>query len=79
MRPALPTMKSCLKCTTPPRSPAKATTPEPGQAPLALADDDARPALCKHVSFRDFGTEQVFIADEWDRTPMDPAKKLSYA
>ncbi|KAF8654640.1 hypothetical protein AX16_003493 [Volvariella volvacea WC 439] len=32
----------------------------------------------KCVAFGAEGTEEVFIADEWDRTPTEPARKLSY-
>jgi hypothetical protein len=79
LSPSPSTMKSCLKCTTPPNTLAPPTPAEPASSMSAEAPDH-RPPLCnKHVSFCDRGSEQVFVADEWDRTPMDPARKLSYA
>ena len=36
------------------------------------------PNARKCVAFEADGSEQVFFADEWDRTPMEPARKLSY-
>ncbi|KAF9038220.1 hypothetical protein BJ165DRAFT_1314602, partial [Panaeolus papilionaceus] len=32
----------------------------------------------KTVAFGADGTEEVYVADEWDRTPMEPARKLTY-
>ncbi|KAK0238396.1 hypothetical protein EDD85DRAFT_726809, partial [Armillaria nabsnona] len=32
----------------------------------------------KCVAFCDAGSEEVHIADEWDRTPSEPARSLSY-
>ncbi|KAM6496665.1 hypothetical protein JOM56_007138 [Amanita muscaria] len=56
------TMKGCLKLPSPIPSPA-------------LPD-------CLHsrkcVAFEAEGTEQVFFADEWDRTPTEPTRRLSY-
>ncbi|KIK92271.1 hypothetical protein PAXRUDRAFT_147674, partial [Paxillus rubicundulus Ve08.2h10] len=32
----------------------------------------------KHVAFSEDGTEQVYAADEWDRTPAEIAQRLTY-
>ncbi|KAG2346867.1 hypothetical protein BDR05DRAFT_997247 [Suillus weaverae] len=56
-------MKSCLK------SPSHSGSATP-------VDSDTEDGSCqKHVAF---GTEQVFQADEWDRTPTEIAQRLSY-
>ncbi|KAG2351850.1 hypothetical protein BDR07DRAFT_1293508, partial [Suillus spraguei] len=65
-RPSLPRMKSCLKS---PSHSGSAT-------PCTDSDDDA--TCKKHVAFCEEGTEQVFEADEWDRTPAEIAQRLSY-
>lgn len=65
-RPSLPRMKSCLK------SPSHSGSATP-------VDSDTDDASCKkHVAFCEEGTEQVFQADEWDRTPAEIAQRLSY-
>ncbi|KAG2147846.1 uncharacterized protein EDB93DRAFT_1085302, partial [Suillus bovinus] len=62
-RPSLPRMKSCLK------SPSHSGSATP-------VESDTDDGTCKkHVAF---GTEQVFEADEWDRTPTEIAQRLSY-
>ncbi|KAG2122679.1 hypothetical protein BD769DRAFT_1350328, partial [Suillus cothurnatus] len=67
-RPSLPRMKSCLKSP----SHSGSTTP-------CTLDSDTDEGTCKkHVAFCEEGTEQVFQADEWDRTPMEIAQRLSY-
>ncbi|KAF7974125.1 hypothetical protein HWV62_13341 [Athelia sp. TMB] len=53
--------KSCLRCPTPPSTPA-------------LGHHHQR----KCVAFCAEELEQVFAADEWDRTPTEAAQKLSY-
>lgn len=59
-------MKSCLK------SPSHSGSATP-------IDSDTDDASCKkHVAFCEEGTEQVFQADEWDRTPAEIAQRLSY-
>lgn len=65
-RPSLPRMKSCLKS---PSHSGSAT-------PIESDTDDA--SCKKHVAFCEEGTEQVFQADEWDRTPTEIAQRLSY-
>ncbi|KAJ7498120.1 hypothetical protein B0H11DRAFT_833037 [Mycena galericulata] len=55
-------MKSCLKCPSVPGSPA------PEHSSLGR----------KCVVFGEEGSEEVHWADEWDRTPTEPARKLSY-
>ncbi|XP_006462237.1 hypothetical protein AGABI2DRAFT_179079 [Agaricus bisporus var. bisporus H97] len=48
---------------------------------LKLPSRAPSPTSCsvqKHVVFDDEGSEQVFFADEWDRTPAEPARNLSY-
>ncbi|KAJ7435168.1 hypothetical protein B0H11DRAFT_685392 [Mycena galericulata] len=55
-------MKSCLKCPSIPGSPA------PEHSSLGR----------KCVVFGEEGSEEVHWADEWDRTPTEPARKLSY-
>ncbi|KAG1743067.1 hypothetical protein EDB19DRAFT_1633493, partial [Suillus lakei] len=68
-RPSLPRMKSCLKS---PSHSGAAT-------PIDSDTDDASHPFCKkHVAFCEEGTEQVFLADEWDRTPTEIAQRLSY-
>ncbi|KZT25168.1 hypothetical protein NEOLEDRAFT_1065808, partial [Neolentinus lepideus HHB14362 ss-1] len=63
-------MKSCLKY-SPPASPPSACPPTPSPS--------ARPSYKrKAVSFRNEGEVQVFVADEWDRTPAEVTQKLSY-
>lgn len=62
-RPSLPRMKSCLK------SPSHSGSATP-------VESDTDDGTCKkHVAF---GTEQVFEADEWDRTPTEISQRLSY-
>ncbi|KAJ7173432.1 hypothetical protein C8R46DRAFT_1348112 [Mycena filopes] len=58
-------MKSCLK------TPSLPGSPDPGHL---------TPAGCRRkcVVFTGEGSEQVYWADEWDRTPTEPATKLSY-
>ncbi|KAJ7663942.1 hypothetical protein DFH06DRAFT_925378, partial [Mycena polygramma] len=56
-------MKSCLKTPSLPSSPDLSA-----QAPC----------LRKCVAFNAEGSEEVHWADEWDRTPTEPAKRLSY-
>ncbi|KAK0185069.1 hypothetical protein F5146DRAFT_1144783 [Armillaria mellea] len=34
--------------------------------------------LQKYVGFRNAGNEEVYMADEWIRTPSEPARSLSY-
>ncbi|KAG0696001.1 hypothetical protein DFH29DRAFT_813588 [Suillus ampliporus] len=63
-RPTLPRMKSCLK-TSPSHS---------GAATPVDSDADCK----KHVVFSEEGSEQVFQADEWDRTPTEISQRLSY-
>jgi hypothetical protein len=66
-------MKSCLKCV---RTPARAAPPpEPVAADMSAAAHGRR----KHVSFDDARGEEVFLADEWDRSPIAHAKALSYS
>ncbi|KAJ3571203.1 hypothetical protein NP233_g3904 [Leucocoprinus birnbaumii] len=57
-------MKGCLK--------------QSSRAPSPTAEHTSSvSAATKHVAF-DAGLEQVFLADEWDRTPTEPARNLSY-
>lgn len=35
-------------------------------------------ATVKHVAFGSDGSEEIHVADEWDRTPTEPARHLSY-
>ncbi|KAF7345482.1 hypothetical protein MVEN_01566600 [Mycena venus] len=56
-------MKSCLKVSSLPGSP----DPSNGNG-----------GCRKCVAFNAEGSEEVHWADEWDRTPTEPAKKLSY-
>lgn len=69
-RPYLPRMKSCIK---PPPSRSGAITPV-----YTDADTSSVSLSKKHVAFSEKGTEQVFEADEWDRTPAEVAMRLSY-
>ncbi|KIJ65230.1 hypothetical protein HYDPIDRAFT_88758, partial [Hydnomerulius pinastri MD-312] len=69
-RPSLPRMKSCLKS-----SPYQSGT----CTPTSDADDNKSLSLMKkRVAFSEEGTEQVYEADEWDRTPAEIAQRLSY-
>ncbi|OAX37162.1 hypothetical protein K503DRAFT_801447 [Rhizopogon vinicolor AM-OR11-026] len=63
-------MKSCLKS-----SPSHS-----GAATPIHTDPDTETIPCckKRVAFCEEGTEQVFQADEWDRTPTEIAQRLSY-
>ncbi|KAF9448230.1 hypothetical protein P691DRAFT_669863, partial [Macrolepiota fuliginosa MF-IS2] len=45
----------------------------PSRAP-SPANDLPRKTVC----FCDDGEEQIWFADEWDRTPVEPARNLSY-
>ncbi|KAJ7606889.1 hypothetical protein FB45DRAFT_949403 [Roridomyces roridus] len=58
-------MKSCLKSPSIPGTP----TPSGSSTPIHYR---------KCVLFREEGTEEVHWADEWDRTPSEPARRLSY-
>ena len=67
-RPTLPRMKSCLK-----------SSPSHSGAATPVHTDPEDTSLCKkHVAFCEEGTEQVFEADEWDRTPAEISQRLSY-
>ncbi|TFK39537.1 hypothetical protein BDQ12DRAFT_603985, partial [Crucibulum laeve] len=57
-------MKGCLKLSSHPPSPDSGC-PTPNSAR-------------KCVVFDAQGLEKVYTADEWDRTPTEPARKLSY-
>ena len=35
-------------------------------------------ATVKHVAFGSDGSDEIHVADEWDRTPAEPARHLSY-
>ncbi|KAH7924146.1 hypothetical protein BV22DRAFT_1035481 [Leucogyrophana mollusca] len=65
-RPSLPRMKSCLK-----NSPSQSGTSTP-------IESDTTYELKKRVAFSESGMEEVYEADEWDRTPADVAQRLSY-
>ncbi|KAF8211068.1 hypothetical protein K438DRAFT_1446180, partial [Mycena galopus ATCC 62051] len=56
-------MKSCLKTPSLPGSPDPNNIGGPYR---------------KCVAFNAAGSEEIHWADEWDRTPTEPAKKLSY-
>ncbi|KAF5362456.1 hypothetical protein D9756_002736 [Leucocoprinus leucothites] len=57
-------MKGCLK--------------QSSRAPSPTADHPSPSSAAKHVAFDPHSLEQVFFADEWDRTPAEPARNLSY-
>lgn len=60
-------MKGCLKYSP---------TPSPG-----LPEHTPSESRCHHrkcVAFGAEGSEEVYTADEWDRTPTEPARKLTY-
>jgi len=59
-----PLRKSCLKCPSPMPSPA-------------LSDGGSSQHKRKNVVFN-CEEEEVFTADDWDRTPSEPSLKLSY-
>lgn len=63
-------MKSCLKSSP---SHSGAVTPVHSDA-----DTGSVPLCKKRVAFCEEGAEQVFEADEWDRTPTEIAQRLSY-
>ncbi|PFH46477.1 hypothetical protein AMATHDRAFT_51027 [Amanita thiersii Skay4041] len=56
-------MKGCLKHPSPVPSP-------PPFSPSSLTR--------KCVAFEADGSEKIFVADEWDRTPTEPTRKLTY-
>ncbi|KAG6333454.1 hypothetical protein ID866_5635 [Astraeus odoratus] len=66
-RPALPRIKSCLKS-----SPSSSGTSTPSSS------GSVHPHAKKHVAFCEDGTEEVYEADEWDRTPAEVTQRLSY-
>ncbi|TBU41010.1 hypothetical protein BD309DRAFT_869119 [Dichomitus squalens] len=79
-----PTLKSCLKL-TPPITPDLSAAPSPctsGRTSPSLASDiDSRCSSAgrKTVSFCGGNElEEIFFADEWDRTPAAVTPKLSY-
>ncbi|KAG7443339.1 uncharacterized protein BT62DRAFT_326383 [Guyanagaster necrorhizus] len=47
------------------------------KSPIASPSLDAGQSR-KCVAFCDAGSEEVHVADEWDRTPSEPARSLSY-
>ncbi|TFK51967.1 hypothetical protein OE88DRAFT_1679558, partial [Heliocybe sulcata] len=67
-------MKSCLKL-SPPSSPPSRDDPAYARCPPPASRP---PYKRKAVSFCREGEEQVFIADDWDRTPAEVTQKLSY-
>ncbi|EMD38976.1 hypothetical protein CERSUDRAFT_112689 [Gelatoporia subvermispora B] len=74
-------MKSCLK--TPPLTPCASATATPsgsGRASPTHSESGSceRPLLRKTVSFCDEELEEVYFADEWDRSPAPVTPKLSY-
>ncbi|EPQ56688.1 hypothetical protein GLOTRDRAFT_121058 [Gloeophyllum trabeum ATCC 11539] len=73
-------MKSCLKH-SPPSSPLSRDGGDAASHsdPCSPRPTPSRPSYKrKSVSFCDQGQEEVFIADEWDRTPAEVTQKLSY-
>ncbi|KAH9921735.1 uncharacterized protein BXZ73DRAFT_91751 [Epithele typhae] len=77
-------LKSCLKC-TPPITPERSAAPSPCNSgrtsPSLVSDSDSSVSSCekKTVVFcPEEELEEVFIADEWDRTPSSMTPKLSY-
>ena len=63
-RPALPRIRSCLKSS-------------PSHSGASTPSSDGSFTTKKHVAFREDGTEEVYEADEWDRTPAE-IQRLSY-
>jgi hypothetical protein len=55
-------------------APSSATTDAANATPSQLHTQTHR----KCVAFCAEGSETVYPADEWDRTPAEPARKLSY-
>lgn len=43
-----------------------------------LKQSSRAPSPVKHVAFGSDGSEEIYVADEWDRTPTEPARHLSY-
>ena len=79
------TMKSCLK--SPHLTPASSAAGTPGGSGCASPTSTGSscvgglpPCLRKTVSFcqKDDGLEEFYQADDWDRTPLPVAPKLSY-
>ncbi|KAI0077740.1 hypothetical protein K474DRAFT_1047976 [Panus rudis PR-1116 ss-1] len=71
-------MKSCLK-QTPPVTPTLSTSGTPEMSRCA-SPDMRPPSIRKSVSFcrEEEGLEEVFEADDWDRSPTPMTPRLSY-
>lgn len=48
------------------------------KTPLPCVDSSSQARKCKCVAFGAEGSEEVYPADVWDRTPSEPARRLSY-
>ncbi|EJD07357.1 uncharacterized protein FOMMEDRAFT_16057 [Fomitiporia mediterranea MF3/22] len=73
-------MKSCLK---PSRvsvstSTAPASSSSAHSSPGSSLKFDARPQWKRNVSFREKSEDEIHTADDWDRSPVDVAAKLTY-
>ncbi|KAF9005302.1 hypothetical protein BDZ89DRAFT_598843 [Hymenopellis radicata] len=73
-----PTRRGCLK--SPGHS--KPPSPDPASTPPLLGSSDGTSRPCmpirKSVSFCSEDAYDIWDADEWDRTPSEPARNLSY-
>ncbi|PPQ97865.1 hypothetical protein CVT26_013034 [Gymnopilus dilepis] len=77
-------MKGCLKFPSPLPTPGVEgrssfySNPNSSTTSTASTSSDSHTAHKKTVAFGAEGTEEIYVADEWDRTPTEPARKLSY-
>ncbi|KAK7033934.1 hypothetical protein VNI00_012559 [Paramarasmius palmivorus] len=82
LRPKLPKRKSCLKTPSPLPSPPITRDSDHGCHLVGTGSGCCSPKKkvawhnCENDPERCF--EEVFVADDWDRTPMEPAQPLSY-
>ena len=63
---------------TPASSPTTASSSSTADAATTTPTQPHSQTHRKCVAFCKEGTETVYPADEWDRTPAEPARKLSY-
>ncbi|KDR67733.1 hypothetical protein GALMADRAFT_258022 [Galerina marginata CBS 339.88] len=78
-------MKGCLKTPSPLPTPSTERTSfysSPNNSSTSTATSststEAHHSHRKCVAFGAEGSEEVYTADEWDRTPTEPARKLTY-
>ncbi|KAF9499357.1 hypothetical protein BDN71DRAFT_174702 [Pleurotus eryngii] len=70
-------MKGCLKYSSCTPMPSPGLPPAPPCTPTHSSD--ACQSRRKCVAFSMSALEEIYVADEWDRTPTEPARHLSYS